>query len=171
MKTAKYLFIFAILVALFGITDVTAKRKMVPTVYMFGFSASFKDSIVHFTNVQAVDSAWMDTKKNFLLGRDNYSYQLRDYFAYTCKMPNRTCLVIASQKRKDVEKKLLKLRQKYTVKAKGKFDVRTLSDSDFRFKTIDMNVEEYDEQTANATKKKKKDKKGKKDKSGKDRKR
>lgn len=159
MKSVKCILTVALLVSAFAVTGVSAKRKMVPRVYMFGLSASFTDSIVYFTNIQPVDSAWIETKKNFLLGRDNYSYQLRDYFANEQQMPHRTCIVISGEKRKDVEKKLLKLRRMYTVKAKGMYDVRTLGDSDFKFKAINMDIQEYDEQTAEAEKQKKEKKK------------
>ena len=155
MKPVKYMFIAAVIASALAVTDVSAKRKMMPRVYMFGFVASFNDSIVHFTNVQPVDSAWMDTKKNFLLGRDNYSYQLRNYFANSLSMPHRTCVVVAGEKRTDVEKKLLKLKQKYTTKAKVSYDVRTIADTDFRFKAINMAQEEYDEEAVNAKKNKK----------------
>lgn len=159
MKSVKYIFFAAIVMAMIGATESSAKRKMVPRVYMFGFSASFTDSLVYFTNVQAVDSAWMETSKNFLLGRDNYSYQLRDYFTNEQKQPNRTCIVVFSENRKKVEKKLLKMKQKYTVKAKGKYDVRTVADTDFKFKSVDMDIQEVDDKAAEAPKTKKKKKK------------
>lgn len=142
MKSFKYLFIAAILASALTVTGVSAKRKMMPRVYMFGFCASFTDSTVYFTNVQAVDSAWMDTKTKFLLGRDNYSYQLRDYFTYNQNMPNRTCIVMFGEKKKDVEEKYMKLKKKYTIKAKDMYDVKYLSESDFKFKPINMYVEE-----------------------------
>ena len=78
MKTFKYMGVAAAIAALFATTVISAKRTAVDKVYMFGFAASFNDSTVYFTNVQTVDSAWMDTKTKFLLGRDNYSYQLRN---------------------------------------------------------------------------------------------
>ena len=93
MKSFKYILTAAIfLSAVAATTGVSAKSKMVPRIYMFGFSASFTDSIVYFTNVQAVDSAWVESKGNYLLGRDNYSYQLKNYFTDMQNMPNRTCV-------------------------------------------------------------------------------
>jgi len=66
--------------AVLGIASTaSAKKVAVPKMYMFGFAASFTDSIVHFTDIQEVDSAWIDTKSKFLLSREEYSYQLRDY--------------------------------------------------------------------------------------------
>jgi len=139
MKSFKYILTAAIfLSAVAATTGVSAKSKMVPRIYMFGFSASFTDSIVYFTNVQAVDSAWVESKGNYLLGRDNYSYQLNNYFTDMQNMPNRTCVVVFSEKKKEVEEKLMKMKRKYTVKAKTPFEVRYITDSDFKFKAVDM---------------------------------
>ena len=134
---------------LLGTTNVCAKKTIVPRIYMFGFAASFNDTIVHFTDVQAVDNAWMDTKSKFLLGRDNYSFQLRDYLEQQQQLPNRTCIVIFGEKREKVEKKLLKLRNLYTTpKKKGQqgFEVRYVDQNQFKFQTVDMS-DSYDEET------------------------
>ena len=80
-------------------TVATAKNVAVPHMYMFGFAASFNDSIVHFTEMQAVDSVWIDSKTKFMAGRENYSYQLRDYLADKAQMPHRTCAVFYNQDR------------------------------------------------------------------------
>jgi hypothetical protein len=40
--------------------------------------------------------------------------------------------------RKEAEKKFIKLRKEYTVKAKGKYDVRYLTNTEFTFRAIDM---------------------------------
>lgn len=89
-----------------------AKNKRVKT-YAFGFAASFNDSTVYFTDVQVLDSAWLNEKNNFLVSRDNYSYQLRDYLAEH-GMPNRTCIICFSPNEKKVYKKYTKLSAKYT---------------------------------------------------------
>lgn len=143
MKKISYIMLAALL--LLGVSGVSAKKTVVPRMYMFGFAASFNDTIVHFTSVQAVDSAWMDTKTKFLLGRDNYSLQLRQFLADQEQMPNRTCIVVYGLKREQVEKKLLKMRHLYTTpknskkkKSRQQFDVRLLDEQQFRFQPIDM---------------------------------
>lgn len=141
MRFIKYVMIAFVLVFAFTTTEMSAKKKMVPSVYMFGFSASFADSTVYFTDMQQVDSAWIDSKTKFLLGRDNYALQLKNYFANSLKMKNRTCVVIFGIKRKDAEKKYNKMKRIYTVKAKNKYDVKYLNASDFKFNCIDMSVE------------------------------
>ena len=82
-----------------------AKKVQVPKMYMFGMAASFNDTIVYFTNVQEIDSAWIEKKNKFLQARQLYSLQLRDYLASAKQMPHRTCIVYAHKNRKKVEKK------------------------------------------------------------------
>ena len=66
--------------ALAGICSLAISAKNeAKTAYIFGFASSFNDSTVYFTSVQQVDSAYFTGKSKFLVGRDNYSYQLRDY--------------------------------------------------------------------------------------------
>ena len=132
--------------------QVNAKNKVAPR-YLFGFSASFADSTVYFTDIQRVDSSWIDSKTKFLLGRDEYSAQLKSYFN-AIQMPNRTCVVLFGKNQKKAEKKLKKLKETYTIKAKGGYDVRYLTKADFKFAPVYMGIE--DEQPAEKPKKEKK---------------
>lgn len=121
-------------------TQISAKKVQVPKMYIFGFAASFNDTIVHFTNVQEIDSAWMDTKNKFLQTRELYSYQLRDFLAKKKQMPRRTCIVVANKNRKKVEKKYLKFKKLYT-QSKDKlqhYDIRYIEDQEFQFNTINL---------------------------------
>ena len=87
-------------------------NKLTPT-YMFGVVTSFNDSVVYFTEIQRLDSTWINTKNNFLYSRENYSFQLRDYMKGTgVEVP--TCTVIFAEKRSDVEKKYLKFKKRTT---------------------------------------------------------
>lgn len=124
----------------FGNVSAYAKKEVVPKMYMFGMAASFNDSIVHFTDIMEVDSAWINSKNNFLLGRESYSYQLRTHLSDQLQMPHRTCIVIYSQKREKLEKQYQKMLRLYTVPKKGAqhFDVRMVERGTFRFDTIDM---------------------------------
>ena len=137
MKIIKYI-LLALLLAGALPQNMEAKRMKVPKMYMFGFSASFQDSIIYMTDVQEVEGAWYDTKTKFLLGRQHYSYQLKDFLANTHQQPNRVCMVMFALTRKEAEKKFIKLRKEYTVKAKGKYDVRYLTNTEFKFQPIDM---------------------------------
>lgn len=128
-----------------GIQETSAKRIQVPKLYIFGFSASFTDSIVYMTDVQEIDSAWIDNKTKFLVGREQYSYQLKNYFANTLNMQGRTCIVIYATKREEAEKKYVKMKRLYTIKAKNRYDMRYLSVTDFRFKPVVLSPEEIDQ--------------------------
>lgn len=67
-----------IAVLILMVSSVEAKPLKTNKVYMFGFSASFKDSVVYVTEIQNVQEAWIDTKTKFLLGRDQYSAQAQE---------------------------------------------------------------------------------------------
>lgn len=129
-----------IVVALGVCTTMEAKKVQVPKMYMFGMAASFNDTIVYFTNVQELDSAWIEKKNKFLQARQLYSYQLRDYLASAKQMPHRTCIVFAYKSKKKAEKKYLKMRQLYMPSKKQRqgYDIRLLGNDDFKFKVIDL---------------------------------
>ena len=131
--------ILAVLVTVYS--PLRAKNFVKPKAYMFGFSASFNDSIVYFTDIQEVDSVWFMQKNDILAGRRNYSNQLRNYFAEKLKMPHRTCVVSFGKDRKDAEKKYLKLKKLYAEKNAGRYDIRYLSENDFKFTTVAIDDE------------------------------
>lgn len=121
-----------------GIMSMEAKNEKQPT-YLYGFATSFNDSIVYFAEIQLLDDAWVDSKTIFLYGRDSYSYQLRDYLkAKGLNAP--TCVTGFANTKKKAEEKFLKLRNKYLVK--GKYDIKYLSVSDFKYTPV-----EFDEET------------------------
>ena len=137
-----------------------AKSKVVKT-YAFGFAASFKDSIIHFTDIQELDSSWLNDK-GFLLSRENYSYQLRDYLTDQ-GLEHRTCIISYSSKLKKTRKKFTKMMNKYSKNEK--YDIRLIKENDFRFKCVEPSEAELDEKNTKTIKKKDKKerkKKGKK---------
>ena len=79
MKKLLYLLTAVVLMAVATTERAEAKRVVVPKMYIYGFAASFTDTVVYFTNVMEVDSAWYETKSKFLLGRNLYSRQLRNF--------------------------------------------------------------------------------------------
>lgn len=117
MKFSKFVFA-AIAAALLLSISVQAKDE-IKRVYIFGFASSFNDSTVCITDIQAVDSAWLNTKNHFLVSRENYSYQLRDYLeAQGHQHP--TCMVSYGTSLKTVKKKWDNLLARYTAKPKVK---------------------------------------------------
>ena len=160
----KLLFATALVAMMLHGMQASGKLRCTP-VYIFGVSASFNDSIVYFTDIQEVDSVWTNGKGRFLAGRNQYSYQLREYFTTKLGMARRTCVVVSSLKRKDVEKKYAKMKKQYIEKKAGKFDVRFLSAEDFRFVAVDMSdSEQVSQQSVKAKKQKEKKAKDKKSK-------
>lgn len=127
-----------IAVMLFGLTTtITAKDAYKAVkVYMFGFSASFNDSTVNFTDIQAVDAYVENNHTHFLVNRDEYSYQLRYYMESIRPDSYPTCLVVYALTQKDAIKKYLKLQEQYTKKAKIKYIVNAIPTSKFSFKTV-----------------------------------
>lgn len=148
-----------ILSCLFFLATISqAKNKVVKT-YAFGFAASFNDSIIHFTDIQELDSTWLDDK-DFLESRENYSYQLRDYLADR-GMEHRTCIICYSSKLKKTKKKFTKMMDSYSKN--GKYDIRLIKEDEFKFKCVEPSeTEVYDKNTTITKKKDKKDKKEKK---------
>ena len=143
----KYIFMMLCLLLVAGVGTANARKQPVPKMYMFGMAAAFTDTIVHFTNIQTVDSAWIDSKNNFLLDRDAYSYQLRDYLRNKQQSPNRTCIVFYSTKREKLEKKYQKMRRLYGKDKQGKehFDIRYITDDEFEFQTVKHEEEQPNE--------------------------
>jgi len=135
MKLMKYIILSALLLVTLA---VDAKPLKTNSLYMFGFSASFKDSVVYVTDIQQVEGAWIDHKTKFLLGRDQYSIQLKEYLEESMQQNGRICMVIFSTKKKEAEKKFLKLMKNY----KKGYDVRYLNAPQFKFIPIDMGEEQ-----------------------------
>lgn len=155
MNRLKHTLLLAILLMASASMPASAKNYVVPKAYMFGFIASFNDSIVFFTDVQEVDSVWyQDRKKKILAGRSNSSHQLREFFATNFNLQKRTCVVVCGLKRKDVEKKYQKMVKQYTAgKNANKYDVHYINVSEFKFDTF--NMDDSDQQPAPEPKKKK----------------
>lgn len=135
MKHLKYI----LLVAVFAMaTAVNAKQMKTDRVYMFGFSASFKDSVIYVTDIQNVPGAWIETKRTFLLGRDEYSRQLKSYLTDQLQQPKRVCMVFFAMNKKKAEKQYLKLMKKY----KKGYEIRYLNANEFKFEAVDMSTDE-----------------------------
>jgi len=77
-----------------------ARKPVMHPVYMFGFSASFTDSISCQTEVQKVDSAWLGAHK-ILIDRSLYGLQLQYHMesVENCKNPITTIFYDTSLRR------------------------------------------------------------------------
>lgn len=117
-----------------GATAKKSKDKNKYGVYMAGVSASFTDSLVYFTNIQFLDSAQVDGK-GFLVGRSQYSVQLKDYLETKEGGKNRTCFMFFNLKKNKLQKELQKLKEKYN---KGKNMVLKDVNPEFKFEKAEL---------------------------------
>ncbi len=90
----------------------SAKVKQ-KTVYMFGFSTALTDSVVYITDIQRLDSAYYETKGNFLQERALYGVQLQNFVEAAYRKPGSTCVVFFHTKRRKAEKEYLKVKKRY----------------------------------------------------------
>lgn len=156
MNIKKYLVMAAVSAAAMFPSTSSAQKAEVSKLYMFGFAASFNDTIVHFTDIQTIDSAWVNPKNKFLLGRDQYSTMLRNYLTEQ-NLPYRTCIIIYDKKLDKLQKKFLKMKKLYAgdKKVKTNNDIRMIAANDFQFKPVNMSslLEEEAEQPKKKKKK------------------
>ena len=135
MKSLRYILLLAVTLLT---VEASAKLELTDNIYMFGFSASFKDSVIYATDIQNPQGLWIDTKHDYLINRDEYSHQLKVYLAEKQQQENRVCMVFFYTKKKKAEKEYLKLMKKY----KQGYEVRYLNENDFKFEPIDSDPEE-----------------------------
>lgn len=142
MKFCKYLFAVMAVACTLAATSALAKNKRMPKIYAFGFAASFNDSTVYFTDIQEIDSVWINDKTKFVLERENYAGQLKTYLNENGH-PHHTCVMSYAFNRKDIDKKYNKMKDRYVKK--GSFNINNIGSNDFSFKTI-VPVEVEDKQ-------------------------
>jgi len=109
----------------------SAASKKSKSVYAFGFSASFTDTIVYYTEIQVLDSVQLD-KNGFLPYREHYSYQLKNYLEYQKGEKNRTCMIYFSESQAQLSKDRAKLLNKY--KKDKAISLEELPQVEFSFK-------------------------------------
>ena len=158
----KNFFAITLLILILHSLGVSGKVRCTP-IYLFGTSASFNDSIVYFTDIQILDSAWIDEKTEFLINRNEYSNQLREHFNATGH-PNRTCLISFATSEKEILKKYAKMQKQFkgTTKKPKNYAIREIDDEEFHFKAIRMyNLDESEIVTKNSKKSAKRTEKSK----------
>ena len=127
MKNIKIL--GALLLVFIMCSAFSMKKKDDKQVYIAGVSASFKDSLVYFTDIQLVDSVILD-KNKMLPQRQQYSYQLKTYLESKLGQSNRTCFIYFDSNKTKLEKSIKKMKDKY--EKSGKSIIRQV-DSEFKF--------------------------------------
>lgn len=131
MRTLKYSFL--LLLAFFAVSvSMQAKRKLQP-VYLVGYAFSPIDSTAYMTQVQHVDSAWVDTKAKTLYYRTNYTVQLQSFLETKMGGSNLVCAVFFDKKKPKMDKKLQRIHRYQKRNAIKKLDV--IPADVFRFQT------------------------------------
>ena len=147
MKLQRYSTAAAFILAALMPAPALARGDAPQRVHIFGFAASFNDTIVHFTNIQTLDGAWIEGKTDFLMGRQLYSAMLRDYLNKN-QMPHRTCMVIYDKNLKKLQKRYLKMKKLYLSpgkNARNRNNVIDIVESDFKFTPINMRPDTEEE--------------------------
>lgn len=122
-----------------GLSEVGAVRKPeIRRVYIFGFAASFTDSIASQTTIQQLDSAWLDLDHDFLVDRSLYSLQLQNHMEAVEGCKNSICTVFFGTNPRRLQRKWNKVKKRYENAEGLRFGI--LPEERFRFK-----VEEYHE--------------------------
>lgn len=130
MKQFKLLCFLLIASLVIPVLAKSPKDKNKYGVYIAGVSASFSDSLVYFTDIQYVDSASL-SDNGLLIGRAQYSIQLKEYLEQKENGKNRTCFVYYNKKKKNLQKEIKKLKEKYQ---KGNALVLIDVNPEFQFK-------------------------------------
>ncbi|MCR5820646.1 MAG: hypothetical protein K6F94_06860 [Bacteroidaceae bacterium] len=107
-----------------------AKKPVMKKVYMFGFAASFTDSLAFQTDIQTVDSAWL-MPNGFLVDRPLYSLQMQ-YYVEGRGGTNSTCTVFFAEKEKKLKKVWDKIHKRYS-KTDG-VKLLTVTKNEFQFR-------------------------------------
>lgn len=113
-----------------GAKDKTNEKKTT-TLYMYGVSLSFNDSLVYVTDVQPVENACI-VGKYVLYGAREYADQMDAYFANK-DMGRRTNAVFYKKTRDKAEKAYMKLRKRY---AKNGINFQPIATGDFTFQAV-----------------------------------
>ena len=128
MKYVKILFAIALVFTM--CSAFSLKKDHSKPVYAFGISASFTDTVVYFTDIQILDSAKV-SKEGFLVHRELYSYQLKNYLEDNQLQQNSTCMIYFSENCKKLEKEATKILNKY--KKNNRMTESRIDSDKFRF--------------------------------------
>ena len=140
MKNRSNIFCLIITTLLvFCATTIQAKPKATK-VYMFGISYCLTDSTAYMTDIQTLDTAYIDTKTGFLYDRSIYSQQLQIWVEYAKSKPNPTCAVFFHEKKSKLEKKYVKLRDKHNKDQA--IILKSLDAGEFKFIPIEWSEHE-----------------------------
>ncbi len=123
-----------LLVAFAACIAIQAQEVQRQRVYIFGFAASLSDSLAYQTDIQVLDSAYL-YRNGFLADRTQYSTQLQQAVQQMSGHGNMICSVFFDKKKAKLEKKYLKIKQRYA--RNHAVVVQPLNSEMFRFKKVE----------------------------------
>lgn len=123
----------AVTVLSFATANASGKGEVV---FLYGFATTLVDSTVYITEIQRLDSAELAPKNKFLVGRADYSNQLASYLASQGVAPT-TCITSFGVNQHEVEKRYVKLRQRYLKD--HRWNIQYVKTSDFNYQAVRSN--------------------------------
>lgn len=91
-----------------------AKKEPHPQrIYMFGFAMSLTDSVAYQTDIQTIDSAWIEPAHKFLVDRALYSLQLQYHVETDEHHKNTVCTVYFNTSPRKLQRKWAKVRKRH----------------------------------------------------------
>ena len=134
MRNSLRVIICFALLYMVAIGPIEAKKHRVKqqTVYMVGVCMSLVDSAIFITDMHRVENVTIENKTHFLMDRQLYSLQLKQYVESQYKGGPYIPAVYSSPKRKKMERRYLSLHKRY-VQSK-ELRMYLIDQSQFRFK-------------------------------------
>jgi hypothetical protein len=102
---------------------------VVPQMYAYSVASSPMDSVVYMTDVLILKGAQMTKKTKFLVGRQDYSSQFKNFLA-EIDLPNRTCATMYNVNHRKAFKEYEKLKKSLTKRG---FTIKVIDQTEFRY--------------------------------------
>ena len=121
-------------------------------VYICGYAVNFADSAAYVTEIQCIDTAYVESRNGFLMDRNLYSDQLNYFVKKQFGGKHYTCMVLFDKKQARLQKRVAKMRKRQENDPSVR--LHTIAAADFRFigeQYIDTSVTMIDEEEAATT--------------------
>lgn len=118
-------------------------------VYICGYAVNFADSAAYVTEIQCIDTAYVESRNGFLMDRNLYSDQLNYFVKKQFGGKHYTCMVLFDKKQARLQKRVAKMRKRQENDPSVR--LHTIAAADFRFigeQYIDTSVTMIDEEEA-----------------------
>ena len=126
-------FQFSIINTISAQDDQTSKvLRTIPQAYAFSVGMSPADSTVYMSDVLILQRAQVVKSNGFLVGRQDYSSQFRNFLAQL-DMPDRTCATMYSENYKKISKEYDKMKADFIKRG---FRVNIIDQTEFRYIVI-----------------------------------